>query len=347
MRHYLIDEVKRGEHYARQHRVHRRDHWWFGVPVNPVCWLLGHRPTVHQHHHGGTGGKGYAVILCARCGSRPHLREVHAKKLADGEWVPEPYWLTEELDNRDGWSAGRRGELTLTTIVPRRPRVDLAAHLHVGGLGSETPWDLHVGVGGLDVYLGVGLGGKLAERVTGKAHSRDLRLDISPEESAHPAGLRVWWDLWTGEDMGGSHLPAASWRSGYTRVSVGDWLWGKPGFRRNQLAKPVTLDIDLGDGLNHRVAVTLEEHLRGRERQNPLTWDREWFVDWNLVRADDSAPIGTKLDSEGRYMRGRVFGSGFRLTKDQACSERWLDHAIVEFRAHVSQMRAREETRAR
>lgn len=330
MRHLLIDEVTRSQRYAARDLVNRRDHWWFGLPMGPRCWLLGHKPVVIETSYGGG-----MYVRCDRCDDRPTLPPYWAKS-RDG-WRPEQHHI-DEIDRRSGWSHST-AELSLQTIVPRRPRPVLGAQLHVGGRGSETPFDAHVKIGGLAAYLGVGFGHGLADRISGKAHNRTLRMELSRADEGIGDGLRIWWNLWTGEKITGDQYPAAKWRSGFKRLSIADKLWG-PRRYTTEVVDQATIALDLDDGLTHLVEFKLERRTIGRTRQAEATKEHSWGVDWNIVGGSDG--VGTKLQ-DGKWVRSRTYGSSAEITDAQrwAPDRGWIEHAGHAVRAWTREQRAR------
>jgi hypothetical protein len=318
-------------------------HWWWGVPIPVRCWLRGHLPVTRLNHPRDT-----LYVRCGRCGAMPTLSD-HVREKLDGGWQPPAEWL-DDLDGRNGWSRHHQGEAGLQVVVAGKIRPEADVQIHVGGRGSETPWDVHVKLLGVGVYANLGLGGGLAHFLTRGGHSRDLRLAIF-HDSTRWEDWTVQWALWTPDWARTTGLAKpgegpAKWRSGYEHplAKVGNWLWGKREVDRDVREEQIVA-VDLGDDLTHLLRMRLTFTTAGRARQNPRTKDRRWEVDWDAERGPGLHGIGlrTERTRDGEaWTRGRVFGSSLSLTHAEATDGRWVDHAVDRLRAWVGERRAAE-----
>lgn len=208
-----------------------RGHLTFGLPDNPICWLLGHSARVEIVEPNYIPP--YRVVRCRWCDRQYHspltekviadmidelvatgtprhsarrdaVHNLEARQVANVRELG-PKAVAASIEGRDpGWSTHeRRGEFNVEAVwYPRyhrqtwRPRQilnNLGFRLHTGGRGSETPIDasLHLGLG--SVYASTSLGGRVTEWV-GRGHKRQLSVQT------HSGSL--WWQVWYDDDGG-------------------------------------------------------------------------------------------------------------------------------------------------
>lgn len=336
---HVIDNINQRGYPG--YRYNKSFHAWWGMPNPPlICWLRGHRPVFVP-----VGVYGTAHIKCGRCHARPHLREAIAARLLGG-WEPPAHWLDSEVDRRADWSLHRQGEAGCQLVLAKTFRPRFSARFHVGGRGSETPWDAHLDLFGAAAYVNTNLGRNLAESLTRGKGSRDILLRVDRETGRYRRWT-VQWKLWAPVDgFGGVRREQTRWqrlRDAYTHPSIADALWGKVGVHTDVRDEKVAA-VDLADDLTHLIRFRLEHHTVGRPRQNPRTKERSWWVDWSVETGPGSHGIGmrTERTREGlTWTRGRVFGSSLPLPAAEAGPD-WIDHAVRRLRNWTEERRAAE-----
>lgn len=211
-----------------------RGHLHFGVPVNPVCWLLGHRAKVTVVEPKFSDP--YRVIRCTVCDRRhndPAIEQMAiadymeqgmsrrdaAKKVAAGQVETarrDPRMVGRGIDPRSpGWQGRESESVNLEAVwyptyyakTWRWGRVidNLGFRIHTGGRGSETPIDLSVHAGVGSVYLSTSMFGRATEFL-GRGHKREFSL------LTH--GGTLWWQVWYDDDGGNdSYHDCDRWRT--------------------------------------------------------------------------------------------------------------------------------------
>lgn len=315
-------------------------HAWFGVPDPIRCWLLGHKPEYLTTP--------VPRIRCARCYAAPALRQYAIEFLASGR-EPSPEWIADTVESRSGWTSQRQGKASAQVVIPTKPRIKVDLHLHIGGVGSETPWDGAINLAGAALYWSLGINGRLAQKLHPRSKgARDLRIAVDREESRYGRWI-FRWSLWTddwGRDTGLEEKAPAKWRRGYKTLSVADKLWGKVDVNRDVRDEKLVV-VDLGDELTHLIRFELEWVVVGRPRQRAHTKERYWDVKWTAESGPNLHGIGMRTEAGPggvrTWTRGRVFGSSLRLSHAEATSEAWEDHAVSALRRWVDQQRAKED----
>lgn len=205
------------------------------LPLNPICWLIGHSPKVVIKEWR------YAIdpslwIDCALCGrryrdsdrnemvrslglDREGLKQLERDRVANARRLPASEFLAD-VNRRDGWVVADL-ELHHEAHWPsrkegakRRSWTGFSVKLHLGNASSETPIDGHLTAGPFGYYWSVGgVGGRLAELV-GRGHKRDLALSVDRN--------MIRWQLWYDDDGGNdSYHRCDAWR----QPTV--WPWSK------------------------------------------------------------------------------------------------------------------------
>lgn len=335
MWHHRINEVaKPGEGYARTHVVYER-HWWkWTAPVWPACWLLGHKPGVQWN-----GGSSY--IECKRCPARPFdvegMRTFRHRlgmiRPGHGNWheartmerptAEEERFLIGEITGRGAWSQ-REFEAHIEVPIRRRPRPEFSLRFHIGGRGSETPWDGHLTVLGSGLYWGLGFGGHMAERIT-KGKGRDIGVSVHDR--------KVWWQLW--DTPGEWRNDQPKWWQGTFTVDPSEWLWGRRRYTSDKIGDPVTVTVETAEGTVHDdVVLQLQRSWHGWHRRPRPAGRDEYTVDWSTKSGFPYRFHDWKGDE--------VLGSGETLTRAEGTSPDWTHYAIQKIRAHVTRLRLDE-----
>jgi hypothetical protein len=265
-------------------------HGRFDLPLNPVCWLLGHRPRVTVVEPGTI--KPWRKVECW-CGRRwngntdkgtiASILERQGKSWADhqAEQVEvarrDPAGVAEGAKGRTGY-AERTLELN-TELVRRRPaRVleHLGVRLHVGGLGSETPFDAHLDLGAVAAYWSIGgIGHRLAEWLGG-GQRRDLSLRV------HDG--KLWWEVWRDTDHWGAGTPR--WRSGHVSIRPFDYLHdGEPKYSYADHGEPRSVTLGMPEG---RYDVTFQLQRQVRRRPGGPIMEAKWIASW---KSESGIPV--------------------------------------------------------
>lgn len=246
------------------------------LPEHPLCYLLGHRPTVHRlplsHARPGEADE-YRWVECTRCLRRSDRQVPPAPQPVNYDGI------AASTERRSGWS-GRQLELSAELYLRKPARSMLgnnpSARLHIGGRGSETPYDAHLDLGVIAGYfsIGGGFGTRLAERLTG-GKGRDIK--------AYLHGWHLYWKLWTTEDHNcpgwrdGRYQP---WRcrDGNITVNLCDYLYGGSAkYSYEDVEGPTETEVALAEG-SYPVTLKLQRQTLGRPR-GPRT--SSWCVDWS------------------------------------------------------------------
>lgn len=349
---------------------------WAELPTNPVCWLLGHFPRVHVVEPSRPGwGKGWGYIACRVCGNRhTRVRDYAMKEFRPGETATERQARLDEAhdalmaayrdpvrrraierdtDRRSGWDVTKIEPHA--QVVVSRPSAEFSLRLHVGGLGSETPWDAHATIAGTGVYAGLGgIGGRLAQWI-----SRGKGADLS-------AYLHDWtlrWKLWREEDSSGSRWRVnrrgqrvfQSWRSrdGWVSVNLRDHLHGGPlRYSYEDRDEQRTAFVVTTEGTEHMVDFQLQLQTRARPRgprQHSVTahWtceegipvrNHEWKGDCTISSAVTIAPEVVRV----REQRGGEVSLLWDID-GRTGSPKWLSAAVEALKAQITRDREHYE----
>lgn len=202
-----------------------RWHGWFDLPLNPVCWLFGHKARVKVVEP--TYSKPWRLVECRVCGRRYSGRDYQSSAMmltrklggpdavvtrrqlmdleqAEGERLvagqveyarTNPREVAQSCSGREGYG---NAQLVLgAELWARHPRFikdRLGVRFHIGGRGSETPFDWHVDLGVVAGYFSIGgVGGRFCQWL-GRGHGRDLSLALH--------NGKLWWKVWYDGDCG-------------------------------------------------------------------------------------------------------------------------------------------------
>lgn len=324
-----------------------------GLPENPWCWAFGHapRPVITEWQYSAPS----LWIDCRVCGRRyreddragyieQQAREegvsrkdaiaaLTARRIENARRLPAAEFCAD-VNRRTGW-ADRKLELHHEVHWPsrkpdakRRGYGKFGAKLHIGGQGSETPFDGHVTAGPFGYYWSIGgIGGRFASWL-GRGHKRDLALSVH--------GGHLWWKVWYDDDGGNDPYHVhdlwaqprlwpwsrgrrkhRSWmclRNGSIRLNPFDELWGPAKPTRVPLMEDgevTVLAVPVAEfpGDTYLVDVTLER----------WTWAREHGPAWARRVADVHHSAEWRADGEGIPFRNHswkgdgVIASGVRL----------------------------------
>lgn len=334
MHHFKIDECAEDRGNAKTHVWYQRHFWSWTGPVDPRCWLLGHKPRLRWN-----GGSSY--VECGRCPARPFdIQGMQAVRVRLGNLRPghdnfatarsmkpptpeEEAFIIREISGRGAWSQNQQ-EFKVEIPIRRKPTAEFSLRFHVGSRGSETPWDGHLTVGGTGIYWGLGMGGHLAHRITG-GRGRDVGLALHDRQ--------VWWKLWADPDSSSRDQP--KWWEGNFTVDPTEWIWGRRRYTYDDVGAPVTLDLfETAEGTVHYdVVLQLQRGWRGWvKRPRPRGRDR-WLVTWDSK---------TGLPFRHHEWKGdEVYGSSVELTDAEARSKDWTRYAAEKLRADMTADRLR------
>lgn len=297
-------------HLFTAHRRETRRYFAnFDLPLNPICWLFGHkaRGTVKHWRYNIPPS---LFIDCRWCDRR--YRNPDADVLARKEqWTKEtaqahearrlevflrdPKMVERSASGRDGYM---QTQLHLgLELVDRSAEVKkrglaktflehAGVKFHLGDRGSETPFDGHVDLGAAAAYWSIGgVGGRLAEFL-GRGQKRNLTLRVH--------GGQLWWELWYDHEGGNSehehrcdgwrqptvwpwskgrrkHRGWMCLRDGNLELNPANELWGRPRPTREVIATGDAF-VEPGDfaGDTYLVQFKLER----------VTWAREHGPSW-------------------------------------------------------------------
>jgi len=323
---------------------------YIGVPVLPLCNLLGHRPqvTVMESKYSDP----WLLVDCRWCGRRAREeRELILKGTETPEQLKErmrvrvayarrdPKSFAAQYDRRAAFPNDRRLKLSLE-VVDRRAAVrkiglrkvlldNLGFRLHIGDRWSETPYDVHVDLGVVGAYASAGgMFSRVASWI-GRGHKRDLSLSLH--------GGHVWWKVWYDGEGGNDdhhrcdkrrqpklwpwsagrkkHRGWMCLRDGNMHLNPADELWGAPTPTKTVLVDDVTLPITLGQfpGDTYLIDGKLERWDWARE--HGPRWARKpsstWHFDWR----------GKIPTDRGNWKGDHILGSGVTLTEDEVNAE--------------------------
>lgn len=238
-------------HYFTSHRPPRTRRYFlhFDTPVNPLCWIRGHRPIgrVHDFKSAGTLTKvvcrvcdrEYPVDLSASLShltpaeQRERAKDIETHRAANARRDPIGFGRGQAESVRDGWR-GRRVELALELV--RNPHGGPAFRFHLGNAHSETPIDGHISTGRHAAFWSIGgIGGRTAA-LLGRGHKRDLALRLDNE-----GGWRLWWKGWYDDDGGyDAHHRCDKWRT----PRLWPWSAGRNKYRSWMCLRDGTLDLN-------------------------------------------------------------------------------------------------------
>lgn len=299
--------------YSKTHHLHGH------LPERPLCWLLGHQPTVHSMETSYSGTVRW--IECKRCLRRPQfLNQRTAGLESDGVRVDWDGLLEAARDAE--WSSRDVGSHIQVHV--QKPRPEMSLRLHLGGRGSETPIDAHASILGTGVYLGVGVGEKLAELL---GPHRDLRVGI------HDGCLR--WTLWGQSDSTGARKPR--WQEGWFGINPIDGIFGPKRCDYRTVDQQVAV-LALPDGEEHTVVLKLQRRTIGRKRLKSRA-EVAWVVDWE---APDGIPVYVNRGWKGND----VYASDIEIDPFEAEADvdgpAWVYVSLMRLRDWV--LRERERT---
>jgi hypothetical protein len=332
MWHHMIDEAERN---PKQYRWYQRHFWSFELPLGPRCWLLGHKPMIRWNG-------GMSFMECARCPARPqdreqantftHVMEANcgradrfqrfAHKPSDEEMAQLEQWIFRDYSRRANWSH-RKAEFKAEIPIPRKLRPEFSLRFHIGGRGSETPWDGHLTIFGAGIYWGLGLWGHTAHKLTG-GRGRDMGVQI------HNRTLR--WQLW--DTPGEWSRDQPKWWQGHFSIDPTEWLWGRRRYTYDDAGEPVTVTVETAEGTTHDdVVLQLQHGWYGWEkRPRPRGRDR-WSADWN---SRTGIPV-----MHHEWKGDEILGSSVELTTTEAKREDWPRIAAEKIRAQATDWRIR------
>jgi hypothetical protein len=229
-------------------------------------------------------------------------RERHHRNRGDLVNVGHFWWLYsgQDDDERSRWE----GHIQ---VVIRRPVPEFALALHVGTLGSETPWDGHVTVLGSGLYWGHTGARKLAARLTAETrHKWDGRdLSIDKYHESH----RIHWRLWTHRDTT-ERGEFARWREGSIRTdlraALADRIWGRTKVYTVRLHSALVA-LEFPDG-TYPARIVAQKSIRRRPRTRRRKVELYYDVD---------VPQGVPdhVDHSGGWKGDRTMGWWVRIPR--------------------------------
>lgn len=207
-------------------------------------------------------------------------------------------------------------------------RTTPSVEIHLGGEGSETPFNAHLALPGIAIYTGARFGrwsGKLASRLT---HPRGERHEyVGRSISAFLANGTVYWNIWAHDSLWErDEFPA--WRHGSKSVNPLDYILGGPKRYAYTDVEKAHIDLQLHDGV-YPVTLKLQRRKFGRPRGRS---EEGWSVDWGARRG-----IPSHFDRSGGWKGDRTYGSGFDIPSDRD----WVNDATERLRAWVYEQRAK------
>jgi len=299
------------------------------LPEHPMCYLFGHRPTVHRLNFNrphADGATEYRWVECKRCLRRSNRQVPPSPRPVNYEGI------AADVERRSGWS-GHTLELH-AELYARKPNRGMlgnrpSVRVHVGGRGSETPYDWHVDLGVIAGYFGIGgTGHRLAERIT-QGKSRDL--------SCHVHDWTLFWKLWADEDhtcdkrRAGKYQP---WRcrDGNISVNLRDWVYGGPArYAYENIGDPRDGLLVMPDG-EYVAAFQLQRQTLARPRgPRTVSYVAEW-------KSESGIPVRNH-----EWKGDCIYGSAVTIPEGL---DDWLPAAVDGLRAKVERDRAHYEWRA-
>lgn len=327
-----------------------RGHVHIGLPLNPVCWLLGHKAKATLE---GDPRNPWLHVRCKVCDrrytdpdyairtlkgnmSRAELKEPGERRLAAAtanleQWAKDRSGRAgyAERDLDVGYQLVWRG---LERRSGRRRRwTSAGVSISIGNRGSETPVDLHFGTGFFALFITIGgVGGRAAHWLTnrdrGTYDSREIAVDVH--------GWKVWWSFWNKKHEWHSSTPR--WRHGTASVHPLNYLYGGDPRGEKREVATATVFITPSSGGEYLTELTLEEWSRGRKR-GPR--DYHWSAKWDCRQG-----IPTKHDDG--WKGGSIYGSSVSLTQNsrEQVPEPpvWAAQAKALIEADIDQDRARQ-----
>lgn len=217
---------------------------------------------------------------------------------------------------------GTRHRLRIQTIL-QKPRPEFSARLHVGGGWSETPFDTHLTILGSGVYLGIGAGSKLAEKLSRETRHKYEGRDISI--AIHDGSL--WWKVWTHNNHWESG-EFAKWRDSHTDINPLDRVLGRRRYWYEDESTAL-IAVAMPEGI-YPVKATLQRQKFGRPKVKKRT--ESWVVD-----VDAPKGIPYRVDHSGGWKGDRVYGFGVSLREKR---DDWTVDAKAAIEAWVLRQRA-------
>jgi hypothetical protein len=298
-----------------------RGHLHFNLPLNPICWLLGHHAKASIE---GTDGHRWLHVRCRWCDRRytepDYVARLAKQQPAPGELkrLAEQRLANAERDLRQ-WAKDRSGragygerEVDLGWQLVwrglerkhgrRRGWTHTGIGFSIGGRGSETPIDLHIGCGLAALFITIGgIGGRtcgwLSQR-TGGYESREVEVRIH--------NWRLWWSIWTKKH---SWSRSDGWRHGTLRLHPLDHLLGgEAKYAYTDVEEPRSAFIHPPSGGSYLVEFQLQSWVRRRPRGRDLAsgWEAEWKCKEGIpTRRDDG------------WKGGSIYGSSVKLPADR------------------------------
>lgn len=303
---------------------------WFGLPDNPLCWLLGHAPRVVLVEARRVDP--YVYIDCRRCGRRYAGRTTPVPVAS----ARDPYLrgnIEADTDRRGHWGAVKAEASAQVVIGKGHTLAGISVGL--GGLGSETPIDVAVSLPGLAVYANTSLGRRVCEKITRGQGSREFRFEVD-------GGFRDGrdWTLrltpWARKHESATADPwwVRGWR---VRLHPADRLWGERRYTYEPVGEPVEATVRMPDGDDHPVTLQLRRETFGRPRGGPQR--HGWTVDWHC---DGGIPYRSDRSWKG----DTIIGSGAAVTDAAVDAGRWPADACAAIADSLAKMRSRYGWRA-
>lgn len=337
-------------HRFTSHRGHTRRYFLNAhLPLNPICWLFGHKARGHVKEWRFNIAPSL-FIRCLWCDRRYRNPDLDTRALKQGwdraeaeafeaqrveVFRRDPRMVEESASGRVGYQEAVL-RLSLEVVDRRhllrdrglaRLLLDHAGFkLHLGDRSSETPWDGHVDVGVGAAFWSIGgVGGRLAEFL-GRGQKRNLSLRLH--------GGQVWWELWHDDEGGNAehahrcdswrqptvwpwslgrrkHRPWMCLRDGNLDLNPATAFWGTPSPTKTVLADDVTLPIALGEfpGDTYLIDGRLERWDWARD--HGPAWARKPSSTWHYEWR------GKIPTDRGNWKGDHILGSGVTLTQTE------------------------------
>lgn len=366
---FAIKEKARGGGLAGRFFCH------FEVPNNPVCWLFGHFPKVKVTHYGRGAENDPDMrrtnvwVECRVCGLR-YSPPAYATKVRDDDWKARELDYKKRLiangpgegaRGRDGYGHSKvelGAELYLYKPTKARFRSGWGFRLHVGGRGSETPFDAHFEIPLFAGYWKIGgIGGRYAEWL-GRGHKRDISLSIH--------GGQLWWKLWYDDDGGhDDHHRCEKWkrppwpwsmgrhkyrswrclRDGNIELNPVDAWFGSPKYHYDKSEEWRTALVVIGQFPGDEYLVKFRREPWVRHRDHGPRWARRVLergvgVEFDAhIRSEERQP-GEPSEQPGIPYRNHdwkgdeVLSGGVR-TPEGGWPEDWLPAAVQALKASI------------